>query len=180
METNTKKFLEFNGKNVYFMSSKGMWYIAVKPICIALGVDYEAQRKAIHRDQILQRAQSEQTVHDASGRLQKMLCLPEFFIYGWLFQVESASKDLHDFKWNCYELLYNHFHGAITNRSKFLIGKTEKQLRIEKLENELLADPKYKELMEAKAQLKDFDKKLKSLDTEYVNEQLSLWGAENN
>ncbi len=35
-----QKFLEFNGKNIIFLNVDGTYWIALKPICEALGVDY--------------------------------------------------------------------------------------------------------------------------------------------
>lgn len=138
MEQSIKKFLEFNRKKIYFKSFDGQWWIAIKPICEALGVDYIRQFKNVKEDEILSRVLSNQTIHDASNRLQKMTCLPEFFIYGWIFQIQSNSKTLIEYKWKCYEVLHNYFHGSITDGLSHFkeISAAEKEL--EKIDNELM------------------------------------------
>ena len=40
---NTSSFLQFNNTNVLFTSVEGVTYVAIKPICKALNVDYSAQ-----------------------------------------------------------------------------------------------------------------------------------------
>ena len=36
MEKSIRKFLEFNGKTIYFLSKDGDYWVAIKPICDAL------------------------------------------------------------------------------------------------------------------------------------------------
>jgi hypothetical protein len=175
MKKATEKFLEFNGKTVYFLAANGTYWIAVKPLCEALGVDYEAQRKAIHRHPILSRAPSEQTVHDRSGRLQKMLCLPEKFVYGWLFSIESTKVDLSEYQLQCYELLFDYFHGAITNRESLLNSKTHLQIQIEQLENKILQTEDFQKLKELKAKERQVNRSLKEEDRELMGIQMTLW-----
>ncbi len=50
---NLEKFLEFNGKRISVLLADGSWWVAIKPICEALKVDYEGQRKNIQDDEIL-------------------------------------------------------------------------------------------------------------------------------
>lgn len=175
--TQSKKFLEFNGKNVYFISKDGTWWIAIKPICEALGVDYEQQRKNLKTDKLLDGAPCNHTVHDSSGRLQKMVCLPEFFIYGWIFKIQSKSQRFLEYQWKCYELLYNHFHGTLTGRSAFLKEKTLAEIEIEKLEKQLLETPEFKRLSELKAKIKQANKASQRLDKLHIAEQMELWTA---
>lgn len=173
-----KKFLEFNGTNVYFVSAAGTYWVAIKPICEALGVDYERQRRNLKTDKFLCQLPSEQTVVAADGKLRKMLCLPEEFIYGWIMQINSDSNDLHEFKWNCYQVLYRHFHGAVTDRLSILKEKTLTQIEIEKLEEKIDLLPEVKRLNELKAKAKQESKKLLRHDQEFVSSQLPLWETE--
>ena len=178
MQTNIKKFLQFNGKNVYFKAIDGQWWIAIKPICEALGVDYERQRRKLKTHKILGQLPSIQTVVASDERIREMVCLPEFFIYGWLFQIQSDSPDLQEYQWKCYELLYNYFHGTITGRSTFLQGKTKTELEMEELESRLSENPDYTRLKELKSTIKTINKELVKLDKELVTSQLELWQTE--
>lgn len=57
-----EKFLSFNGKNIIFLNKDGQYWIAVKPICEALGVDYVRQFKNLKDNIILAPALSKQTM----------------------------------------------------------------------------------------------------------------------
>ena len=174
-----KKFLKFNGKNVYFVSVDGTWWIAIKPICEALGVDYERQRKNLKDDKILGQLPSMQTVVAGDGRLRKMVCLPEFYIYGWIFKLRSDNPALEEYQWKCYEVLYNYFHGAVTERNNLLRQKTKADLEIEKLEEELEKVPIYQELQKKKKNRIQVKKSLTKMDKQAVSEQLDLWSNQN-
>jgi hypothetical protein len=178
MENSNNKFLEFNGKNIYFIATDGKYWIAIKPICEALGVDYERQRKNIKEDEILCQLPSEQTVVAADGRLRKMICLPEFFIYGWIFSIQSQSKELTKYKMKCYELLYNYFHGSTTGRSESLKVKTKSELELEEAILKMSETPESKKVEELKIKLKQVNKQLRTLDDEFVSSQMELWQSE--
>lgn len=178
MNQSIKKFLEFNGTNVYFVSAEGAYWVAIKPICEALNVHYEHQRETIKKDAFLGQLPRRHRVVAADGRLREMLCLPEKFVYGWLMQINSDSPDFLEFKWKCYDVLYNHFHGAITDRLSILKEKTLTQIEIEKLEEKIDLLPEVKRLNELKAKAKQESKKLLRHDQEFVSSQLPLWETE--
>lgn len=178
MKEEIKKFLQFNGTNVYFLSADGKWWIAVKPICEALGIDFESQRKNIQKDKFLKPSIAEKAVIAADGKLRKMLCMEEFFIYGWLLQIQSDNALLQEYKWECYGLLYNHFKGAITKREALL--RQRELLKVEISQAEMAEQQHrqdsdaYKKLQELKGQIVDNTKGLKGLDDEIVN-QMTLF-----
>ena len=62
MKKEIRKFLEFNGKLIYFLAADGQYWIAIKPICRALGVDYVRQFKNLKEDETLAPALSKQTM----------------------------------------------------------------------------------------------------------------------
>lgn len=97
MKEEIKKFLEFNGKVIHFLSVDGQYWIAIKPICRALGVDYIRQFKNLKADAILAPAYavqpmqtpdkqnsisipalSVQTTQVPKNQLRNYLCLPNF------------------------------------------------------------------------------------------------------
>lgn len=101
MSKKAQKLMEFNRRNIFMINVSGAWWIAIKPICGALMVDYEAQRKNLYESKVLCQLPSVQTVVAADGRLRKMVCLPEFAIYGWIFQIESDAPGLEEYQWYC-------------------------------------------------------------------------------
>ena len=71
----------------------GSWYVAVKPICEALNVDYTEQFKNLKEDEILSQLLCKHTTVAADNKQREMVCLPEKYIYGWLFSVKSNSPE---------------------------------------------------------------------------------------
>jgi len=174
MKNATKKFLEFNGKSIHFLAIDGQYWIAIKPICEALNVDFEAQRKNLKEDKILSQLPSEQTMVAADGKMRKMLCLPEFFIYGWIFSIQSESEELAAYKWECYRILYEHFHGAITGRKELLSEKARLQLEIDKCFNTL--DPLVAlRLDTANKKLTKINTQLRAIDNDVIEEEKTLF-----
>lgn len=114
----------------------GTWMhrvLALKPICEALNVDWINQFKNLKDDVFLSQLLSEQTMVGADGKLRKMVSLPEKWVYGWLFSIRSESEELKLYKIKCYELLYDYFRGAMTERLQALRVKTDAELRLERL-----------------------------------------------
>ena len=54
-------FLSFNGKAIYFKENQNEYWIAIKPICEALNVDYIRAYKNLTKDELLSQLLSEQT-----------------------------------------------------------------------------------------------------------------------
>lgn len=169
------KFLEFNGKRINILLADGTWYIAIKPICEALKVDYISAFKNAKEDEILGQLLSEQTMVAADGRLRKMTCLPEKFIYGWMFSLRSESLDLKKYRVKCYEVLYEFFHGQITYRANALTHKREIRNRKINIRKELKEIDLYKEYLELDKKEKICNKRLSSLDIDLMNQQMDLF-----
>lgn len=178
MNKKIEKFLEFNGKRIAILLADGNWWVAIKPICEALNVDYEKQRERISRHPILSELPTKQGVVAADGKVREMLCLPEKYVYGWLFSINSESQDLIEYQRKCYDVLFAHFHGALTGRMTALNEQSEAELEIldlqEKLDQKLLESPEYLRIQELKQKKRLLSKTLKDLDTELLSGQLSL------
>lgn len=176
---NHQKFLEFNGKTITFLSVDGTYWIALKPICEALKVDVRRSRELAKNDPILGSVVSDQALQVAkNGRkqLRKVTCLPEQYIYGWLFTLQSKSPELARYKKTCYELLYNHFHGTITNRKELLIERSAVDTELHEIKKQLREsdDEKLKRLRDLKSKRKLISTQLNTIDKELV-EQPSLF-----
>jgi hypothetical protein len=107
MNKEITKFLEFDGKSIHFLTGDGEYCTALKPICEVLGVDYSNEIKKIGESDFLTEHLSEHTIVSDEGELQKMVCLPEWIIYGWLFKIDSDAPGLLDFKRECFDVLNN-------------------------------------------------------------------------
>lgn len=171
----TTEFLNFNGKNLLFLSNDGTYWVAIKPICEALNVNYNRQYQNIKEDEILSQLFAKQQTVGADNKLRNMICLPEKYVYGWLFSIKSASEELKEYKLECYNILYNHFHGAITGRKKLLFKRMDVRLRMWKLKEELKGNKAYQELTQLEKENKEVAKDLKNNDVELL-EQPTLFG----
>src|SRR5690606_4250867 len=144
------KFLQFNGQNIFFINSNGEYWIALKPILDALNLAANRYLKKTKRDYFFGTCLdtvSIQVENNGINQGRKMVCLPEKYIYGWICTLNADSKELNDYKKTCYELLYNHFHGTITNRKELLIERDTIDVKIHDLKESLKEqDENYKEL----------------------------------
>lgn len=179
MKKSTEKFLEFNGKSISFLSVDGQWWVALRPILEALNVDYIQQFKNVKNDIILSQLLCEHTTVAADGKLRKMICLPERYIYGWLFSITSGSEELIEFKRECYDVLFNHFHGGF--RGELQIEKLKNHARIEylqrKVNEQLESDPNFKEINELMAKNIKIGQQISKLDKETEKNQLDMFRA---
>lgn len=167
--------IELEDRTLYFVNADGQWWIAIKPICDALGIDFEAQRKRIKRDPILSQLPSNQTVVAADAKPRKMICLPERFIYGWLFQLESKNPRFLRFKRTCYEALYEYFHGGLSQRKAALREQVLAKQEMAKLRRELGDEPRYQRLQELQGVVLAKGRELKLADRAIEQEQLALF-----
>ena len=170
-----EKFIEFSGKRITVLLSNGSWWVAVKPICEALNVNYERQRQNIQEDEILSQLPAEQQVVAADGKIRKMLCLPEKYIYGWLFSIRSDSPELIEYKQKCYDILYDHFHGAMTARFSKLKEQDGLEAQIEALEQKMLESEEYQKILKLRKQKTEAGKELKRMDVQLKSGQLVLF-----
>ena len=64
--------------------------VPVKPICAAVGVDFEGQRQRIERDEILSSVAFVIKATGTDGKSYEMLCLPFKYVFGWLFGIDAG------------------------------------------------------------------------------------------
>ena len=126
----TKTIARINDVSILIID-EGEKHVPIKPICEALGIDIDSQRKKLKEDEILSSTTVLNTVVAADGKQREMLCLPYMFVFGWLFTINpnkvapEAKENVLKYKLECYKVLFSHF----TNQTKFL---EEKQIAIDK------------------------------------------------
>lgn len=172
---NQTKFLEFNGKALLYLNEDGETYVAVKPICEALNVVYTGQLRTMKKHHILGPALYLGIMQVPNDQARKMTCIPEKYVYGWIFSINSDKPELLEFQKTCYELLFNYFHGQIGNRKDLLIDRknldTEIHIKEQKLKK---ADQEYQELQKLKEQRNQLTKKLNGLDKKIVQTEMQF------
>ena len=174
MKQSIERFLQFNGKTLLFLSEKGVYWIALKPVCEALNVHFKHQLKRISEDPILGPASRNHGMQVPGDQVRNMVCLPEYLVYGWLFSINSSSTELLNYKRECYRLLYDYFHGTITRRKELLGEKVSVQLERGKLEKILRQNPEFLQFESLKAMEARIGKSLKEVEKDEMDEQLRL------
>lgn len=188
MEKRKHKFLEFAGHNIYFKKINGAYWVAIKPICEALGVDYNNQFKNIKKDSILKDQYQPLKMPDRRERMQTMGCLSEGFLYGWLFNIRSTNPNFNEYKLECYNVLFNFFTGSITKEKlddeaitaldqefedfnnleeellKAREDKSEMQLEKTNLLHSLNKNPSYQKLKFYEAKIRFLNSRVKTLE----------------
>lgn len=175
MEQRKEELLKFNGREIPYTIVEGVTYIALKPICDALGLDYTRQHKNVKKDEILSVQLAVQPMRGAETPMRNYAALPEKYIYGWLFSIRSNVAALQDYKKKCYDVLYNYFNGTIIKRNELLNKKAHILSEMKQIETELLDNEKYQELNRLKGEHLRISKKLNQVDEEQTNKQMSIF-----
>lgn len=90
-------------------------FVAMKPICEAIGIDWEGQRQKIMRHPVLNQTACMIKAVAEDGNLREMLMLPIKYLNGWLFgidanRVKPEAKDLViEYQRECFDVLAEHF-----------------------------------------------------------------------
>lgn len=176
-----RQFLEFNGKNLVFLSKDGTYYIALKPICEVLNIDFIRHNRNAKEDPIFGPSLSKQTILvPGDSQPRKFVCMPERYIYGWIMSIRSESKELIEYKKACYDILYNFFHGTITRRKEILQQAVIDSSRAEEIRLKLANNELVNELNACEGRILRAGKELKKLDNDIISDiQLNLFTSNN-
>lgn len=114
----TIKTIDFHGDDLIAFEREGEWFVALKPIVEAMGLDWSGQRQRIHRDPILSEGAGMIPSPFGRGGEQEALCLRLDLINGWLFTIDSSrikDESVRDkvlmYQRECYRVLFEHFRG---------------------------------------------------------------------
>lgn len=119
MYQQTTNSVIFNNKNIVYKRIKGVFWITLKSVCEALNVNYKHQFQRVKDDPLLGPASQNHGMQvPGDNQVREYICLPEEYVYGWIFSIRSDSPELLAYKRECYHILYSHFHGTITRRAE--------------------------------------------------------------
>lgn len=102
-----------NGSEILIIEN-GEKRVAIKPICQALGVSVQGQLERLKTDPILNSVVKMVFTTGADGKQYEMVTIPFFWVYGWLFRIDSrnvkseAREALIKYQKECYRVLYEH------------------------------------------------------------------------
>ncbi|MFQ5632987.1 MAG: phage antirepressor N-terminal domain-containing protein [bacterium] len=116
---NERQIIKFHGDELIVFMHDDQPYVALKPICDALKVDWEGQRQRIFRSQIYASVAFITKATGADGKSYEMVCLPFHLFSGWLMGIETSriKDDLIRakvllYQMECHEVLFKHFFGS--------------------------------------------------------------------
>lgn len=114
MTYKTQALAKINNVSILIID-KDEKFVPVKPICEAIGVDYDGQLQKIKRNEILNSTTCIIKVVAADKKLRDMVCIPYEYVFGWLFtiqldRVNPESKGIiKRYQIECHRALFNHF-----------------------------------------------------------------------
>lgn len=110
--------ISFNGQTVPVFTQNNQHYVAMKPICENIGLNWKAQYDRIKRHAVLGEGMVMMTTPSKGGE-QQTICLPLDYLNGWLFGVEAnrvkpqIRESLLQYQRECFRVLNEHFNPRV-------------------------------------------------------------------
>lgn len=111
------ELIKFHGHNVVTIHETDGIFVALKPICDAIGLSWRGQNERVLRDAVLSSVARMTRATGADGKQYEMLSLPLDVLNGWLFGVDAnrVNPELKEtviaYQRECYRALDAHFRG---------------------------------------------------------------------
>jgi hypothetical protein len=112
---NTINLVKVNDITIQMIVDKRQKLVPIKPICEALGIDFDSQRKKLNEHFFLSSTAVLSTAVGADTKQREMVCLPYRYIFGWLFTInpknvkEEAREAVEKYGMKCYDILFDYF-----------------------------------------------------------------------
>lgn len=135
LESIVPQTVDFHNQTLITLQKDNVAYVAMKPICENIGLNWDAQRQRISRDEVLAQGTVIITA-PTKGGLQEMLCLPIQYLNGWLFGVDTnrvkaeIKETLITYKKECYQALFDYWHKGVAVNPRRITISTEQQQAI--------------------------------------------------
>lgn len=114
--TTLAQTVNFHNQTLTTLEKDGKQYVAMKPICENIGLDWVSQHKRIQRKEALNSVMVIMTTTGNDGKKYEMLCLPIEVLNGWLMGVDEnrVKPEIKDtlvmYQKECYKALYDYWH----------------------------------------------------------------------
>ena len=122
--------ISFNNQSLITVEQNSNHYVAMKPICENIGIDWRAQRQRIVRDEVLCSTVVIITTVAEDGKNREMLCLPIQYLNGWLFGIDinRCNPEIRDtlikYKKECYQALHDYWFNGKAERKTTVDDRT--------------------------------------------------------
>lgn len=116
--------VSFNNQSLITIEQNGVHYVAMKPICENIGIQWESQYNRIRRDDVLNSVIFIMNMTGSDSKNYQMICLPIEYLNGWLFGIDinRCNPEIRDtlikYKKECYQALHDYwFNGKAERRT---------------------------------------------------------------
>lgn len=124
--TNTIQTVSFHGQQLAVIPQQQKLYVAIKPICENIGLNWDSQFRRINRDEVLNTTIAMMAMVAADGKTRELLCLPLEMLNGWLFGIDTnriknpeIKARILAYKRECYQVLFDYWtKGSASNPRK--------------------------------------------------------------
>lgn len=171
--SNHREFLKFEGYDILYVSKNGENYVALRPICNALGVSARRSVQTAKKHAFYGPECTEQCIQvSKNGQKQGryMTCLPEHLIYMWISTLSSQSPDFVEYQKTCAKLLSDYFHGEIGDRKNMVEAMLKEESELKPMKNELGAMSLFIEIKKKEKKVKAYKEELKRMDMQMVKD----------
>lgn len=183
MEKLTSGFVPFQKTQIPFTVVQGVYYVALKPIIEAIGLNYDTAIESIKSNRSLAKHYSLQNMLAADNKMREMACLPHERIYGWLMLVdvnrvsEKAQPVLEMYQDECYRVLFEHFFGrqeAHNRATAVYVELHQKRAYLKGLQKQASETELGQEIAQVKKEIRALQTEQAGLDMEMFGKQLEL------
>ena len=114
--------VSFNNQSLITIEQNGVHYVAMKPICENIGIQWESQYNRIRRDDVLNSVIFIMNMTGSDSKNYQMICLPIEYLNGWLFGIDinRCNPEIRDtlikYKKECYQALHDYWFNGKAER----------------------------------------------------------------
>jgi hypothetical protein len=115
--------VDFYGEELVLAIVEGQSYVALRPFCDYLGLDWSSQLRRTKRDRVLTRHLRDLVMTGQDGRQREMSCLQLEYLPGWLFGVTPSKarseleEKLTQYREECFDVLWRAFQSELLQAS---------------------------------------------------------------
>jgi len=122
--------ISFNNQSLITVEQNGNHYVAMKPICENIGIQWESQYNRIRRDDVLNSVIFIMNMTGSDRKNYQMICLPIEYLNGWLFGIDinrckpEIRNTLIKYKKECYQALHDYWFNGKAERKTTVDDRT--------------------------------------------------------
>lgn len=122
--------ISFNNQSLITVEQNGNHYVAMKPICENIGIQWESQYNRIRRDDVLNSVIFIMNMTGSDSKNYQMICLPIEYLNGWLFGIDinRCNPEIRDtlikYKKECYQALHDYWFNGKAERKTTVDDRT--------------------------------------------------------